>query len=144
MMKSKIHRATVVGADLNYVGSITLDPRLMELADIREHEQVHVLDIDNGARFETYAIRGGPGDVIVNGAAARLVHRGDKVIIITYAQYDEAELADYELGLVVLRVGDDDDLVAAVDQACRSAVDDHVSRSATDRVRLEPSAVVDV
>ena len=54
MMKSKIHRATITGADLNYVGSITLDPRLMELADIREHEQVHVLDIDNGARFETY------------------------------------------------------------------------------------------
>jgi len=96
MMKSKIHRATVTGADLNYVGSITLDPRLMELADIRENEQVHVLDIDNGARFETYAILGGPGDCIVNGAAARLVHRGDKVIVITYAQYDELELEGYE------------------------------------------------
>src|SRR4029450_2687799 len=95
MMKSKIHRATVVGADLNYIGSITLDTRLMELADIREHEQVHVLDIDNGARFETYAITGGPGDVILNGAAARLVHPGDKVIVITYAQYDEDELAEY-------------------------------------------------
>ena len=95
-MKSKIHRATVVGADLNYVGSITLDPALMELADILEHEQVHVLDIDNGARFETYAIAGGPGDVILNGAAARLVHPGDKVIVITYAQYDESELADFE------------------------------------------------
>ena len=95
-MKSKIHRATIKGADLNYVGSITLDPRLMELADLMEHEQVHVLDIDNGARFETYVIRGGPGDVIVNGAAARLVHRGDKVIIISYAHYDEAELAAYE------------------------------------------------
>jgi aspartate 1-decarboxylase len=96
MMKSKIHRATITGADLNYVGSITLDPRLMELADIMEHEQVHVLDIDNGARFETYVIRGGPGDVIVNGAAARLVQRGDHVIVITYAQYDEAELECYE------------------------------------------------
>jgi aspartate 1-decarboxylase len=96
MMKSKIHRATITGADLNYVGSITLDPRLMELADIMEHEQVHVLDIDNGARFETYVIKGGPGDVIVNGAAARLVHRGDKVIVITYAHYDAAELASYE------------------------------------------------
>src|SRR5947208_15196725 len=96
MMKSKIHRATVTGAELDYVGSITLDARLMELADIREHEQVHVLDIDNGARFETYVISGGPGDVILNGAAARLVHPGDKVIVITYAQYDEAELADYE------------------------------------------------
>jgi len=95
MMKSKIHRATVTEADLNYVGSITLDPRLMELADLMEHEQVHVLDIDNGARFETYAITGGPGDVIVNGAAARLVHPGDRVIVITYAQYDEAELEGY-------------------------------------------------
>ncbi len=96
MMKSKIHRATITGADLNYIGSITLDTRLMELADIREHEQVHVLDIDNGARFETYVISGGPGDVILNGAAARLVHPGDKIIVITYAQYDEAELASYE------------------------------------------------
>jgi aspartate 1-decarboxylase len=95
MMKSKIHRATVTGADLNYVGSITLDPRLMELADLMEHEQVHVLDIDNGARFETYVISGGPGDVIVNGAAARLVHHGDRVIVISYAQYDEAELEEY-------------------------------------------------
>jgi aspartate 1-decarboxylase len=95
MMKSKIHRATVTGADINYVGSITLDPALMELADILEHEQVHVLDIDNGARFETYAITGDTGDVIINGAAARLVHPGDRVIIISYAQYDEAELAAY-------------------------------------------------
>lgn len=95
MMKSKIHRATVVGADLNYVGSITLDPVLMELADIMEFEQVHVLDVDNGARFETYAITGGPGDVIVNGAAARLVHKGDRLIVISYAHYDEAELAQY-------------------------------------------------
>jgi aspartate 1-decarboxylase len=96
MMKSKIHRATITGADLNYIGSITLDTRLMELADIREHEQVHVLDIDNGARFETYVIPGGAGEVILNGAAARLVHPGDKVIVITYAQYDEAELEKHE------------------------------------------------
>ncbi len=95
MMKSKIHRATVTGADLNYVGSITLDPALMELADILEFEQVAVLDIDNGARLTTYAIAGGPGDVILNGAAARLVHRGDKVIVLSYADYDEAELEAY-------------------------------------------------
>jgi len=95
MMKSKIHRATVTGADLNYVGWITLDPELMQLADIREHEQVHVLDIDNGARFETYAMAGGPGDVILNGAAARLVEPGDRVIVITYAEYEEAELEAY-------------------------------------------------
>ena len=92
MLKSKIHRATVTGADLNYVGSITLDPALMELADLREFEQVAVLDIDNGARLTTYAIKGGPGDVIINGAAARLVHRGDKVIVLSYAEYEEAEL----------------------------------------------------
>ena len=95
MMKSKVHRATITGANLEYVGSITLDRSLMELADIREFEQVAVLDIDNGARFETYAMEGGPGDVILNGAAARLVQPGDRVIIITYAVYDEAELATY-------------------------------------------------
>ena len=95
MMKSKIHRATVTDANLDYVGSISLDPALMSLADIREWEQVAVLDIDNGARLETYAIAGGPGEVCLNGAAARLVHRGDKVIVITYADYEEAELQDF-------------------------------------------------
>ena len=88
MMKSKIHRATVTGANLDYVGSISLDPELMALADIREYEQVAVLDIDNGARFETYAIAGRAGEVCLNGAAARLVHPGDKVIVITYADYE--------------------------------------------------------
>jgi len=96
MMKSKIHRATVTEADLNYIGSISLDPALMEAADILEHEQVAVLDIDNGARFETYAIVGQPGQVCLNGAAARLVHPGDKVIIITYADFETAELDGYE------------------------------------------------
>src|SRR3954453_1016688 len=96
MMKSKIHRATVTGANVDYVGSITLDPELMALADMREFEQVHVLDIDNGARFETYAMAGASGDVILNGAAARLVQPGDRVIVITYAAYDEAELDTYE------------------------------------------------
>ena len=95
MMKSKIHRATVTAADLHYVGSITLDPVLMRMADIREHEQVHVLDVDNGARFETYAIPGGPRDVVLNGAAARLVQPGDRVIVITYADYEEAELEEF-------------------------------------------------
>ena len=92
MMKSKIHRATVTDANLNYVGSISLDTDLMARADIREWEQVAVLDIDNGARFETYAICGNPGQVCLNGAAARLVHPGDKVIIITYADYEDSEL----------------------------------------------------
>ncbi|MCZ7535353.1 MAG: aspartate 1-decarboxylase [Acidimicrobiia bacterium] len=96
MMKSKIHRATVTGADLGYVGSITLDTELMRLADIRENEQVHVLDLDNGARFETYVIPGGRGDVVLNGAAARLVQPGDRVIVITYGAYDEEEVAVHE------------------------------------------------
>ena len=100
MMKSKIHRATVTGADVGYVGSITLDPELMRLAAVREFEQVHVLDIDNGARFETYAIPGGPGDVCLNGAAARLVQPGDKVIIITYGDYADVELDDYAPAVV--------------------------------------------
>ena len=100
MMKSKIHRATVTGADVDYVGSITLDPELMRLADLHEFEQVHVLDVDNGARFETYAMCGSTGDVILNGAAARLVQRGDRVIVITYGQYDETELATYEPRIV--------------------------------------------
>ena len=92
MMKSKIHRATVTGADLNYVGSISLDTELMALADILPYEQVAVLDIDNGARFETYAIEGERGQVCLNGAAARLVAPGDKVIVISYADYEQAEL----------------------------------------------------
>jgi aspartate 1-decarboxylase len=95
MMKSKIHRARITDANLHYVGSITLDTQLMEQADIREWEQVQVVDIDNGARFETYAIPGGPGTVCLNGAAARLVQPGDRIIVITYGDYDEAELEDY-------------------------------------------------
>jgi aspartate 1-decarboxylase len=100
MMKSKIHRATVTDANLNYVGSISLDPELMRLADILEWEQVTVLDIDNGARFETYAIVGGAEQVCLNGAAARLVHPGDKVIVITYADYETAELEHFEPRIV--------------------------------------------
>jgi aspartate 1-decarboxylase len=96
MMKSKIHRATVTDANLNYVGSITIDKRLLELADIREFEQVHVVNINNGARFETYAIEGGEGDMCLNGAAARLAHPGDLIIVISYADYDEAELEAYQ------------------------------------------------
>jgi aspartate 1-decarboxylase len=94
MLKSKIHRATITASDLHYVGSITIDQDLLDAADVREHEQVHVVDIDNGARFETYTISGrrGSGEVCVNGAAARLVHDGDTIIVISYADYDEEEL----------------------------------------------------
>ena len=95
MLKSKIHRATVTGADLNYVGSISIGPELLDAADIAEHEQVAVLDVNNGARFETYAIVGQRGEVCLNGAAARLVHVGDTVILLTYADYDPEELAGH-------------------------------------------------
>ena len=97
MCKSKIHRATVTGADLNYMGSITIDPELMEAADLLEYEQVHVVNINNGARFETYVIAGeaGSGVICLNGAAARLAQPGDKVIIISYGQYAEAEMQEF-------------------------------------------------
>lgn len=102
MCKSKVHRATVTDADLNYEGSITLDPYLLEAADIREFERVQVVNINNGARFETYAMAGEPGSgsVVLNGAAARLAQPGDKVIVISYASYDDAELTDFEPRLV--------------------------------------------
>ena len=96
MMKSKIHRATVSDANLNYVGSITIDSRLMELADLVEHEQVCIVDINNGARFETYVIEGGDGDMCLNGAAARLVQPGDKIIVISYADFEDAELEHFQ------------------------------------------------
>ena len=98
MMKSKVHRATVTDANLHYVGSITVDRDLMDAADLREYEQVAVVDVDNGARLETYAIAGrrGSGDLCLNGAAARLVSPGDKVIVISYADYDRSELEGYE------------------------------------------------
>lgn len=97
MLKSKIHRATITGSDLHYVGSITIDPDLLEAADILPHEQVHVVDVDNGSRFETYTIEGerGSGVIQVNGAAARLVHTGDTVIVISYADYASEDLTDY-------------------------------------------------
>lgn len=121
MLKSKIHRATVSDCDLHYVGSITVDPDLLEAADILPHEQVHVVDVDNGARFETYTIEGerGSGDMKVNGAAARLVHRGDTIIVISYAQMDEADLERYEPRVVHVEKGsnriiDVDDAVATL------------------------------
>ena len=116
MLKSKIHRATVTGADLNYVGSITIDQDLLDAADIREHEQVHVVDVDNGARFETYTIAGarGTGELKINGAAARLVHTGDTVIVISYAAYDERELDSYEPKVVHVNA---DNAIITVDDA---------------------------
>ncbi len=107
MLKSKVHRATVTDSDLHYVGSITIDPDLLEAADILEHEQVAVVDVDNGQRFETYTIAGqrGSGEMKVNGAAARLVHRGDTIIVISYAQYTQAEMESYEPRVVHVEAG---------------------------------------
>jgi aspartate 1-decarboxylase len=112
MLKSKIHRATVSDCDLHYVGSITIDPELLEAADIMEFEQVAIVDVDNGARFETYTIAGEPGsgDMKVNGAAARLVHRGDTIIVISYGAYDPDDLEHYNPRVV--HVGADNDIVA--------------------------------
>jgi aspartate 1-decarboxylase len=124
MLKSKIHRATVTGADINYEGSITLDPVLMEAADIVPYEQVHVLDVDNGARLTTYAIEGarGSGEVCINGAAARLVHSGDTVIIITYEDIPEDRIASHHPALIY------------VDQ------DNHITRTSNDLVGALPAA----
>ena len=99
MCKSKIHRATITEADLNYQGSLTVDEDLLDAAGIRVYEKVAIVNINNGARLETYTIRGerGSGTICLNGAAARLGHAGDKIIIITYAQYSPEELpTDYE------------------------------------------------
>ncbi len=116
MMKSKIHRATVTQADLHYVGSVTLDAALMEAADLLEGEQVAIVDITNGARIETYVIPGerGSGVIGINGAAARLVHEGDLVIIISYGMFGDAEARALKPAVVhvdeqnrIVKLGDD-------------------------------------
>ena len=98
MLKSKIHRATVTHADLHYVGSVTVDQDLLDAADLLPGELVHIVDIDNGARLETYTIAGerGSGVIGINGAAAHLVHPGDLVILIAYAQMTDAEAREFE------------------------------------------------
>ena len=103
-MKSKLHRGTVTGANLHYVGSITVDAELMDAADLLPNEKVQVVDIDNGARLETYVIPGerGSGDLCLNGAAARLVQPGDKVIVISYGVYTDAEAREHQPMVVVL------------------------------------------
>ena len=121
MLKSKIHRATVTDCDLHYVGSITIDPDLLDAADILEFEQVAVVDIDNGARFETYTIPGqrGSREMKINGAAARLVHRGDRIIVISYAGYDQTELGQYEPCVVHV---DADNEILSVDRQVGSLI----------------------
>ncbi|MET0447544.1 MAG: aspartate 1-decarboxylase [Aeromicrobium sp.] len=116
MMKSKIHRATVTHADLHYVGSVTVDQDLLDAANLLPGELVHVVDIDNGARLETYTIAGerGSGVIGINGAAAHLVHPGDLVILIAYAQMDDAEARELRPDVVfvdsansIMGTGDD-------------------------------------
>jgi aspartate 1-decarboxylase len=110
MCKSKIHRATVTDANLGYEGSITVDGALLQAADILEYEQVHVVNVNNGARFETYAMRGAPGsgEVVINGAAARLVQPGDMVIIFSYGSFAAEELEGFQPTFVFV---DDDNRI---------------------------------
>jgi len=102
MLKSKIHKATVTEANIDYEGSITIDLTLMAAADIKEGELVQVVDLDNGARLETYAIAGpkDSGVICINGAAARLIHKGERVIILAYSQMTEDEVATHKPHIV--------------------------------------------
>ncbi|OFW59060.1 MAG: aspartate 1-decarboxylase [Candidatus Solincola sediminis] len=118
MLKSKIHRATVIDADLHYLGSITIDEDLMEAADLIPYERVQVVDINNGNRLETYVIGGerGTGMIAMNGAAARLIHKGDRIIIFSFSMVDEEEARDFKPKIVY------------VDELNRiSLVEDHVT-----------------
>jgi aspartate 1-decarboxylase len=100
MLNGKIHRARVTDADLNYVGSISLDPLLLKAADVQPFEQVTVLNLMNGARIETYAIEGTEGQVCLNGAAARMAEVGDLVIILSYVDLEDSELTDHRPAIV--------------------------------------------
>lgn len=113
MLEGKIHRATVTEANLDYVGSITVDLSLLEEAGIREYQKVQVVDVNNGNRIETYTIAGekDSGVICLNGAAARLFSTGDKVIIMAYASYSEDELKDYKPKVVFV---DDDNKITKV------------------------------
>ena len=104
MLKSKIHRATVTEANIEYEGSISVDREIMDAADLLEHEKVHVLDLTNGERLETYVISGeaGSGKIGINGAAARLVDEGDMIIIVSYVEVDEGKAADYPAKVVLV------------------------------------------
>jgi len=101
---SKIHRATVTDANLNYVGSITIDETLLKAANIKEWQKVEILDVNNGERFQTYVIKGkaDSGEICLNGAAARKVQKGDKVIIVTYGQFTESEIKDFKPAIVIV------------------------------------------
>ena len=100
LLKSKIHRATVTDANLAYEGSVSIDPVLCKAADLVPFEQVDIYNLNNGQRFTTYVIEGGPGEICLNGAAARLVHAGDLVIIASYAQFSEEEVRRHRPKLI--------------------------------------------
>jgi aspartate 1-decarboxylase len=125
MLKSKIHRATVTACDPDYIGSVTIDAELMREADLLPNEQVHVWDVDNGARMVTYAIEGasGSGQMQVNGAAARLVSPGDKVIVVSYGLYSREDLEAHSP--VVVHV-DDRNRVVGVDSNPQVLLEDAV------------------
>jgi len=107
LLKSKIHRATVTEADLNYEGSISIDPKLCEAARLTPFERVEIYNCTNGERFATYVIYGGPGQICLNGAAARRVHRGDLVIIAAYADFEQSEALSYKPQLVMVDAKND-------------------------------------
>ena len=111
-LHSKIHRATITDSNLNYIGSITIDEEFLEKAKIREWEKVEILDINNGERFQTYAIRGARGSkcFCVNGAAARKVQKGDKIIIVTYAQMTDDEYKNHKPTIV--QVGENNEIIS--------------------------------
>lgn len=116
MLYSKIHRATVTDANLNYVGSITVDDELLKASKMRVGQKVEILNINNGERFSTYIIRGESGqrDICLNGAAARKVHKGDKIIIVAYATYNDDELETYKPTVVL--VDDDNKITEVIEQ----------------------------
>ena len=107
MLKSKIHRATVTDANLNYEGSVSIDPRLCEAAHLIPFERVEIYNCANGERFATYVIHGGPGEICLNGAAARLVHKGDLVIIAAYCDYEQSEAFAHKPQLVMVDANND-------------------------------------
>ena len=130
LCKWKIHGASVTEANLHYTGSLTVDSRLMKAADLLPYEQVHVVDINNGARLVTYCIEGAPGSGVmcVNGAAARLVAPGDRIIVISYAQYSEEELARF--APKVVKVDEDNRVVEVLTDGVSVGPDDTLSLQA--------------
>ena len=128
LMKSKLHRGTITAANLHYIGSITIDADLMDAADLLENEKVQVVDIDNGARLETYVITGerGSGELCLNGAAARLVQPGDKIIVISYAAYSAAEAREHTPTVLLLDELNRSEQITA--EPPRTTVEDLVAR----------------